>query len=237
MQGPQTRSCQPSDDIAFRPRPAAMKPLFVYLFSLILSSTLASTYEIPPALAQLYTNLTRSAASCDSFLDGRKNLNDGHGNKGFGFCTEIPGALYLRGPRGQLGDMDVDCDGSSDCGGKSNDYQSGTAFDDELSSDRYGITSLDAEVHPYVVLGTCDVDVSKYIQPLSVVAVVCGGALHYGVFGDTNGCDDDNFTGEASLALAKLCFPDDGMSGNNGHTDHDVLCEPFHAGFGKCGQC
>lgn len=107
----------------------------------------------------------------------------------------------------------------------SNDYQGGTAFDETLVEDDYGIKSLNATVHPFVVLGTCDVSLTDVIKPLSLVAVVCDGALHYAVFGDTNGCDDDNFTGEASLALARLCFPDDGMSGMNGHEEHDVLCE------------
>lgn len=42
--------------------------------------------------------------------------------------------------------------------------------------------------------------------------------------GDTNGCDDDNFTGEASVAMANLCFPKDGLNGENGHDEHDILC-------------
>lgn len=63
------------------------------------------------------------------------------------------------------------------------------------------------------------------VPPLSVVAVVCNNELHYGIFGDTNGCDDDNFTGEASIGLARMCFPDEELGGDKGHTDHDVLCE------------
>lgn len=117
-------------------------------------------------------------------------------------------------------------DGAANCEVTSNDYQGGTAFDETLVEDMYGIRSLNAAVHPFVVFGTCDVSVTDIIKPLSLVAVVCDGTLHYSVFGDTNGCDDDNFTGEASLALARLCFPHDGISGMNGHDDHDVLCMP-----------
>ena len=117
-------------------------------------------------------------------------------------------------------------DGAANCDGLSDDYQSATAFDGTLE-DSYGIRSLNASVHAFAVLGTCRVDVEGAIAPLAMVAVVCGGALHYGVFGDTNGCDDDNFTGEASLALARQCFPNGGMRGMNGHDNHDVLCE-FH---------
>lgn len=42
----------------------------------------------------------------------------------------------------------------------------------------------------------------------------------YGVWGDTNG---GTSTGEASLALGKLCFPKEGLTGNNGHDPKDVL--------------
>ncbi|KAA8903987.1 fungal chitosanase of glycosyl hydrolase group 75-domain-containing protein [Sphaerosporella brunnea] len=208
-----------------------MRPLRLLLLPLplllVLLLPLTAAYEVPPALAELYANLTSSKSRCASYVSNQNNLDDGHGFSGFGFCLDVPGALYLRGPRAQLGDMDVDCDGSSNCEGKSKDYQSGTAFDDVLAGQNYGIASLDAEVHPYVVLGTCSADVAKVVKPLSVVAVVCNRKLHYAVWGDTNGCDDDNFTGEASLALARLCFPDEGVSGDNGHTPHDVLYLAF----------
>ena len=75
-------------------------------------------------------------------------------------------------------------DGASNCDGESNDYQPETAFDDQLRKDDYGITSLNAGFHPFVVFGTCDVNVKKVIKPLSVVAVVCNGELHYGVWGN-----------------------------------------------------
>lgn len=42
----------------------------------------------------------------------------------------------------------------------------------------------------------------------------------YGIWGDTNGEDS---TGEASISLAQMCFPDDGINGNNGHGEEDVL--------------
>ena len=55
------------------------------------------------------------------------------------------------------------------------------------------------------------------------MAVVCGGQLIYGVWGDTNGADDDEpLVGEASLALATACFGD-GMAAHNGHDVSDVL--------------
>ncbi len=45
-------------------------------------------------------------------------------------------------------------------------------------------------------------------------------AQFYGVWGDTNG---GTSTGEASLALGQLCFPNEHLTGNNGHDPKDVL--------------
>lgn len=42
----------------------------------------------------------------------------------------------------------------------------------------------------------------------------------YGIWGDTNGGKD---TGEAAISLATACFPDDDITGDSGHTEHDVL--------------
>lgn len=42
----------------------------------------------------------------------------------------------------------------------------------------------------------------------------------YGIWGDTNGGTD---TGEAAISLATACFPNEDISGDSGHTQHDVL--------------
>jgi chitosanase len=62
------------------------------------------------------------------------------------------------------------------------------------------------------------------VKPLSVVAVVCGENLFYGVWGDVNG---GKVTGETSLSLGQMCFPNEGITGDSGHTDHDVLFIAF----------
>ncbi|KAA8902930.1 fungal chitosanase of glycosyl hydrolase group 75-domain-containing protein [Sphaerosporella brunnea] len=197
------------------------------LIALSLAVVGIRAYNIPPALQTFYNGVKNGG--CKSWLDNNHNLQDGHGHKGFGFCTDTAGALYVSGP-GELADMDIDCDGAHKCTGDGS-FQSGTAFDDILQSQGYGIESLDASKHTFVVLGTCDVAVDTLtggpIQPLSLVAVVCNNQLHYAVFGDTNGCDDDNFTGEASLSLGQLCFPNEGLNGDNGHDAHDVLYLAF----------
>lgn len=80
-----------------------------FLFLLACGTTLA--YDLPPSLKALYNNLTSpEAPKCSSYIDKRSNLHDGHGGKGFGFCIDIPGAVYIAGPKsGELADMDVDC--------------------------------------------------------------------------------------------------------------------------------
>ena len=91
---------------------------------------------------------------------------------------------------------------------------------------------VDANVVPYVVLGnegnySPTFDPRKYgIRPLSVVAVVCGEKVVYGVWADTNGDDGPPLVGEASIALATACFGK-GMTGDGGHDQRDVLYVAF----------
>lgn len=81
--------------------------------------------------------------------------------------------------------MDIDCDGANRLAGDcANDQtgQSQTAFQDEVQSYRVGISDLDANAHPYVVLGNSGASPSfdpsnAGIEPLSVVAVVCNNQL------------------------------------------------------------
>lgn len=123
--------------------------------------------------------------------------------------------------------MDIDCDGANDKGGACANDPSGqgiTAFQDQVS--QYGIQDLDANIHPYVVFGNSgdnpsyDPQAQGNMQPLSVMAVVCNNQLFYGIWGDTNG---GTSTGESSIAMADLCFPNDGLDGDNGHGPNDVL--------------
>lgn len=144
--------------------------------------------------------------------------------------------------------MDIDCDGDqSDPGdgrcGKSQDTQSTTAFKDlvERYSSDHGpeVSDLNANFIPYVVFGnqgsksgyTTFHPQAHGIKPLSVMAVVCGDKLVYGVWGDTNGDDGKPLVGEASLALATECFGKS-MTGNNGHDQNDVLYIAFPGSVG-----
>lgn len=144
--------------------------------------------------------------------------------------------------------MDIDCDGvqggPQDDGrcsmGRSPDYQDATAFRDVVRSYNVAnVTDLNTYVHPYVVFGNSGskrgwktFDPEKHgVRPLSVMAVVCGGAgrekLVFGVWGDTNGDDGDKpMVGEASISLATACNGR-AMTGDYGYDESDVLYLAF----------
>lgn len=48
--------------------------------------------------------------------------------------------------------------------------------------------------------------------------------MFYGVYGDSNGATPQ-VIGEASWLMARTCFPNDNLNGNNGHGDADVTCK------------
>ncbi|KAF7718842.1 Chitosanase [Penicillium ucsense] len=197
----------------------------ILVLTAVFSAGIASAYDIPQNLQQIYNN--HKSGKCNNKLAG--GFTDGIGGATtFAYCGDINGAIFLHslGNGGQYDNMDVDCDGANNHGGDcANDPsgQSQTAFMDSLP--QYGIQDLDANVHPYVVFGNAGFDPQSYgMEPLSVMAVVCNNQLLYGIWGDTNGYDS---TGEASIALAQMCYPNDGLTGDNGHGPDDV----FYIGF------
>ncbi|RBA18793.1 chitosanase [Fusarium proliferatum] len=182
--------------------------------------TAASAYQLPQNLESIYDS--HKAGSCSNRLSDRFP-------EGARYCGDISGAIYLKGSNGNYDNMDIDCDGANNHAGACSNDPSGqgeTAFKDTVKN--YGIPDLDANVHPYVVFGNDGASPSfdpqqHGIKPLSVMAVVCNGE-HYGIWGDTNG---GTSTGEASISLAELCFPNQGLNGDNGHGEKDVLYIAF----------
>ncbi|KAH0562546.1 hypothetical protein GP486_002767 [Trichoglossum hirsutum] len=147
----------------------------------------------------------------------------------FVYCGDCDNAIFLKGSRRLYDNMDIDCDGLNRLGGKCSNDPSGqgeTSFKGLVKKySRGAVSDLDASKVPYVVFGNeggrQTFDPRQYgMKPLSVMAVVCGNNLVYGIWGDTNGGVD---TGEASISLAELCFPGEGISGDNGHDRRDVL--------------
>ncbi|OAA70197.1 endo-chitosanase [Akanthomyces lecanii RCEF 1005] len=182
--------------------------------------SIASGYELPAKLKTLYDQ--HKSGSCSKKLSGSFS-------GGASYCGDIPNVIFLKGD-GRYDNMDIDCDGANRTGGACANDPSGqgeTAFKDTVKS--YGIPDLDANVHPYVVFGNDGGSPSfnpqaHGIKPLSVMAVVCNGQVHYGVWGDTNG---GTSTGESSLSMGKLCFPNEHLTGNNGHDAKDVMYIAF----------
>ncbi|CAN6656098.1 hypothetical protein TRVA0_028S01662 [Trichomonascus vanleenenianus] len=159
-----------------------------------------------------------------------------YGPRSWSYCEDgVEGkAIFITGGKGQLANMDIDCDGALSGGdgrcGYTGDTQGQTAFRDEVR--KYGIRDLNPNYIPYVVFGnegeySPTFDPREYgVQPLSVMAVVCNGKLLYGVWGDTNGDDGPPLVGEASLSLATECFGKS-MDNDNGHVKKDVLYIAF----------
>ena len=205
-----------------------------YLSLMAMLAPAAMGREIPANLKAFY-NSTRSSPcpEGDTLQGGFFDQTDGP--KTFSYCERgMAGrGFFLSGDNGFV-NMDIDCDGQNvegdgRCGG-SDDTQYQTAFKSEVQE--FGIPDLNTYVHPYVVLGNQgDYDPTfeprDYdVQPLSLVAVVCGDKLIYGIWGDTNGDDGPPLIGEASLSLATECFGQS-MNADNGYSGEDVLYIAF----------
>lgn len=197
----------------------------------------AACREVPSNLKSFYSS--HKNVKCANPISIK--YNSGQGGADTVYCKDnASGAVFLKDNSNGYADVDIDCDGAGmgtgDCGDDPSG-QSMTAFKDLVQQYSGGkIDDLNTHIHNFVVLGndnsaeegdggqSFEPTKAAKIQPLSVVAVVCGEKLVYGVWGDVNG---GKLTGETSLSLAKQCFPNEGLSGDNGHGDHDVLYLAF----------
>ena len=193
--------------------------------------------QVPPNLKQFY-NKVQSGGECkgENLLAGGF-YDDDQKDASFGYCNKFMEnkGFYIKGPGNKFANMDIDCDGQEKdvndrCGGD-DDTQYETRYKDEVK--KMGIPDLDTYIHPYVVLGNERKDgkatflpEKANVEPLSVVAVVCNDRLVYGVWGDTNGDDGDPLVGEASLAMADMCFGEK-YNANSGYGEQDVLYIAF----------
>ncbi|GAB1309859.1 Endo-chitosanase [Madurella fahalii] len=201
--------------------------------------------DVPRNVRDFYDTV-RSQGSCSrklvtSFYSSETGTNS------FAYCgdhLDTQRVLYIQGRQGALANMDIDCDGrhggvldDGRCSAsRSPDRQSTTAFRATIAGyDVPGVPDLNPYVHPYVVFGNTgrkpgwpNFDPTAYgIRPLSVMAVVCGDQLVYGVWGDMNGDDGPKpMVGEVSLSLATACGGPR-MSGSEGLDEEDVLYLAF----------
>ncbi|RFU78358.1 chitosanase csn1 [Trichoderma arundinaceum] len=187
------------------------------LFTIAALGAVTSAYNLPDNLRQIYQN--HKSGTCQNALSAAFS-------GGARYCGDIPNAIFLKGSNGNYDNMDIDCDGANNSAGDCSNDPSGqgeTAFKDSVQN--FGIEDLDANIHPYVVFGNEGANPSfapqdHGLEPLSVMAIVCNNQVFYGIWGDTNGFTS---TGESSISLGKLCFPNEGLTGDNGHDQKDVL--------------
>ncbi|KAK5996830.1 Endo-chitosanase [Cladobotryum mycophilum] len=201
----------------------------------------AGARDVPENVRNFY-NSVKARGDCSNKLATGFHSEEGDAAN-FSYCGDHltdDNVIYLQGPHNQFVNIDIDCDGiqkgPADDGrcGSSDDTQSQTSFQDIVRSYGTGQKDLDANAHTYVVFGNegskkgyKTFDPRKYgVEPLSVMAAVCGDKLVYGVWGDTNGDDGPSLVGEASISLATLCYGKS-MNGNNGHAENDVLFIAF----------
>ncbi|OAQ59425.1 fungal chitosanase [Pochonia chlamydosporia 170] len=199
-------------------------------------AALASAATVPDNVKK-FLDSVRSQGECTNKLQTGLTLSDSESDTDntYSYCGDRQGVIYLQGTGGKLADMDVDCDGATvpidgdtRCNA-SQDTIPETTFKDNVK--QFGIDDLNAYIHSYVVFGNTgskegfvNFNPQEFgMEPLSVMAVVCGDQMFYGVWGDTNGDDQPRAAiGEASLSLATLCFGN-GINGNAGHGEPDVL--------------
>ncbi|BGP43468.1 hypothetical protein JCM10449v2_007503 [Rhodotorula kratochvilovae] len=186
----------------------------------------SALFDVPSALAAFNAKLgTAGSLSCDDgggvAVDKREGgyKTNGSGKDGTRYCAdkeEGTGYVWWQS------NMDIDCDGSdvsADVCQGDGSFQSDTAFQDDNGK------NIDAQAVQYVVIDQDDdFDPTSFgIQPLSVVAVLCGGKLTFGVWADTNALGS---MGEASVHLGRVCFGSQ-INGNFGHSEPDVLYIAF----------
>ncbi|KAJ0164901.1 Endo-chitosanase [Colletotrichum tanaceti] len=212
--------------------------LFFVLLTLVVTPVL--TLDVPSNVKDFYS-FVRGRNKCNRALS--KGFHSSEGDRGdFVYCGDYLDEyhiIYLQGKNGQLANMDVDCDGAQGGGdgrcASSTDTQSETTFRDTLRGYGTGRRDLNASLHSYVVFGNEGTksgwptfDPTQHgVRPLSLMAIVCNDRLVYGVWGDTNGDDGpEAMVGEASISLATACYGN-GVNGNSGHDDNDVLYIAF----------
>ncbi|APR86904.1 secreted protein [Minicystis rosea] len=129
--------------------------------------------------------------SCKQLAGTTSFRKDSGGSKSVPICS-IPGAVWW------TADLDVDCDGGKGAACKADPYyQAETAATDSKGN------PLDASTLPYVVIPMASngFDYKQAGLKLgSVVAVIYGGKISYGILGDVGPA---GVIGEASYAMAK----------------------------------
>ncbi|KAK0649318.1 chitosanase [Cercophora newfieldiana] len=203
----------------------------------------ALSRSVPSNVRAFYNALKQNGTCANPLASNFWSCNEG--SDIFSYCGdhyEEKGIIYIQGTHGAFPNMDVNCNGEQ--GGPADDGRCAdgsaqhphheTDFNDIVESYGKGIRDLNPYVHPYVVFGNLGGDdwsmffPDQYgVLPLSVMAVVCGDKLIYGIWGEGNGMEGLHpFVGEASVSLATACYGKN-MTGHHSHNGQDVLYIAF----------
>ncbi|KAL7917457.1 glycoside hydrolase family 75 protein [Trichoderma austrokoningii] len=130
------------------------------------------------------------------------------------------------GSNGNYDNMGIDCDGVNNSSGACpNDPSGQSETASKVTVQSFSINNLDVNLHLYVVFGNKGANPSFSpkqfsIQPLSVIAVVCNNQVvsHQSIH-NSELCQ--------AISMGNLCFPNDGLTGDNSHDPKDVLYTGF----------
>ncbi|CRG88486.1 hypothetical protein PISL3812_05516 [Talaromyces islandicus] len=110
-----------------------------------------------------------------------------------------------------VSNMNVDCDGI--------DYKCKGNPDGQDTTDNGELAAYEV---PWVVIPEHFQEAYSDVLPgNNLAAVICNNKMFYGIYGDSDG-DTPEDIGEASWLMARTCFPDEDLNGNNGHDALDV---------------
>ncbi|KAJ2970506.1 hypothetical protein NQ176_g8153 [Zarea fungicola] len=221
------------------------------LLSLLITPVLSA--DVPANIRSLYNSI-RAKGQCSKILKGGFYSEEGD-SQDFSYCGDhlaSDGIVYLQGTGGSLANMDINCSGYNydPYGGQSwcddgLDSLRWTRFDDIVARYQNGGPGLSPYIHSFITFGNFGTKKgyvpfdpqSVGIEPLSIMAVVCGDKLFYGVWGDGNEDDGPASVGEASAILGRHCYGDT-MDVFHSHLENDVLYIAFtghHAATGVHG--
>jgi chitosanase len=149
----------------------------ILLFALL---TLTHARSVPPNVREFYNKVKDGLCPVAVAKGFSQGAYSGESN----YCVDKDHTvMWIAAPSG-LADMDIDCDGANNSHGKCANDPSGqsiTSFVGEVV--KHGLSDLDSNKHSFVVLGNHNFNPQSVgIEPLSLVAVICGDKMVFSYF-------------------------------------------------------
>ncbi|KAF7561374.1 hypothetical protein G7046_g2758 [Stylonectria norvegica] len=211
--------------------------LRIALVSLLLVYS-TSALKVPGNVRTFYNQLKSKGQCANKLASGFWDSSQDDGKTSYcGDHLADYGVIYLQGEDGTFSNMDVDCDGAQ--GGPQDDGRCGestttiptTAIKSIIEGYNVGLSDLNPHEHSFVVFGNSGTtpgwktfDPRQYgVQKASIMAVICGDQMFYGIWADSNADDGERpSVGEVSVSLATACYGKSMQAGTGSGTSHDV---------------